>query len=123
MDKSDVGRIFRLLLQFRRNAPQLKDPDFRLAWELGLAPYDYEDVKAAVVAYVRKNSFFPNLSDIVAHLTPQDAPEPVADTRYSCAEMDRYIDALFAKPETEGMRISRYAREHGISWEEAENLV
>lgn len=64
-----VSRILSLLSDYFPN--RKITPDLQRAWQLALKPYDYKDVKAQVVRYVRRNKFFPDVADITAAL-----PEP-----------------------------------------------
>ena len=60
MTKTETAKLFTLLGQFYPN----KSPttELRLAWELALEPYAYEDVRTAAIAYARGNKFFPTLT-------------------------------------------------------------
>ena len=69
MQKSEVERLFSLMGQFWPNAQQMKSKPLQAAWVMALEPYAYDDAKAAVVAYARKNKFFPDISDIASGLT------------------------------------------------------
>ena len=64
-----VSRILSLLSAYFPN--RKITPDLQRAWQLALKPYDYKDVKAQVVRYVRRSKFFPDVADITAAL-----PEP-----------------------------------------------
>ena len=82
MDKNDVDRLFRLLEQFYPNARQIRSRDTRLAWELALRRYPYEQVRAAAVAYAQRNKYFPDLADLTAPCVPREdsgreGPDPV----------------------------------------------
>ena len=75
MDQSEFGRIWTLFGELFPASPKLKSKNTRMVWEIGLAPYDLDSVTQAVMAYARKNKFFPDLADITAPL-PDPAPPP-----------------------------------------------
>lgn len=57
MDKCEVEKLFTLFSQFWPN--KQVTTKMKLAWEIALEPYSYADVRAAAVAYARRNKFFP----------------------------------------------------------------
>lgn len=66
MNRVEVNRLFALMHEFWPHAKVTKN---RMeAWALGLEPYSYDDARDAVVAYARKNKFFPDLADVTAKL-------------------------------------------------------
>lgn len=114
MDKAEAIKIFDLLQQFYPQAAALKDKKKRYAWRLALEPYAFDDVKAAVLAYASKGKFFPDLADLTAGL-PRCEDEHDVQTN-SHAWMLPYM----RKNKSDGLgNVSRYAREHGLSWEAA----
>lgn len=115
MDKAEAIKIFELLQQFYPQAAALKDKKKRYAWRLALEPYAFDDVKAAVLAYAAKGKYFPDLSDLTAGL-PRCEIKQGNGVQQSHAWMLPYIE----KNEADGLgKVSRYAREHGLSWDEA----
>ena len=117
MTREDTGRLFTLLKQFFPN--KNITPELRLAWELVLEPYAYEEVRAAAIAYTRKHKFFPDVADLTADLMPmQEEQEEPEEGRDAPADwMLKHI--LPDNPHS----VSRYARERGISWEEAKRRM
>lgn len=120
MTKDKVDQLFTMLSQFYPNK-SISD-SMRLAWEYALEPYAYKDVKAAALVYARKNKFFPDLADLTKDIAlPQDANATLwgtAKPRVSIAWMKPHVEAL-AEQERERVSVSRFAREHGMTWDEA----
>lgn len=112
MTKTETAKLFTLLGQFYPN--KAPTTELRLAWELALEPYAYEDVRTAAIAYARGNKFFPDLVDITGGLAPaqgsDETPERGARDR---SWMRKYI--LPDNPDS----VSRYARERGMTWPQA----
>ena len=73
MNKEDRQKIYTLLSKYFPNARQLKDPATLTAWGLVLGKYPYDDVKNAVIEYVARNKFFPDIADITGSLTPEES--------------------------------------------------
>ena len=111
MDREDMKGIFKLLKAFFPTAKQLQNREMWAAWLEELAPYEAPDVEQAVRQYARKNKFFPDLADLIVLLPQREDPVKNHDNAW----MTDHIDT-----KTELGSISRYAREHGISWEQAE---
>ena len=127
MEKTDVEKLFTLLGCFYPNARQLRDKNMQMAWCLALEPYAYEDAKAAVAAYARKNKFFPDIVDITGQL-----PDPAADTPeenrekwpvicvtpylQKLAERQANIPAWALALSLVGLRTWPVARADGMSW-------
>lgn len=115
MTKDETGKLFTLLKQFYPNKSVTQE--MRLAWEIVLEPYSYDDVKAAAVAYVRKNKFFPDIADLTAGLSENT---PKLYGRNSFDEPASWMLPFIKAMETEHEHsISRYAREHCLTWDEA----
>lgn len=114
MDRSEVEKLFTLFSQFWPN--KQVTAKMKLAWETALEPYSYADVRAAAVAYARRNKFFPDVADITMGIEPQE--EQAQDTMERFAWMRDYINK-----EHKWGRISRYAREHGMTWQEAKEAL
>lgn len=111
MDNTETGKLFLLLAQLWPNK-KISDHT-KLAWGLVLEPYRYADVRAAAIAYAAKHKYFPDVADLTAGLEPEEGQAEEDALRW----MDRYITLRDNAP---GLgRISRMARERGISWEEA----
>lgn len=118
MDSNDVKKLWALLAELYPRQPQEGTKTRLAAWALALEPYDYDAIRDAALAHARKNAYYPSISEITQELPPPDDE----------AWMDEYIDAghkwakIAEKQEAEiGDRfsVSRYAREHGLTWEQA----
>lgn len=73
MTKDDINKLFFLLKQFY---PKINKGDtFKLAWEMALEPYSYEQVKEATLAHVREKKFFPDIAEIVERIPKEQASE------------------------------------------------
>lgn len=122
MEKNEVGKLFTLLEQFYPNK-QISE-HMKLAWSIALESYKYGDVKAAAIAYARRNKFFPDLPDLTAGLevnageTKATDAKPI-DRKAEAAWMRKYINSDHG-----GLgRISRYARGHNVTWDEAKAVL
>ena len=123
MDREERQRIYTLLAQFYPKAKPLQSKETLTAWGMVLERYDYEAVKASVLDYAAKSRFFPNLSDLTAGLTPAAALERAEEKpRTANPQMKPYMT-----PEYEARfcdsGVSKYARAHGIPWEEARQAM
>ncbi len=119
MDRCEVEKLFTLFSQFWPN--KQVTTKMKLAWEIALEPYGYADVRAAAVAYARRNKFFPDVADITMGIEPQEEQaqeEQAQDTMERFAWMRDYVHK-----ERKLGRISRYAREHGMTWQEAKEAL
>lgn len=121
MDRRETEKLFNLFLVYWPNSEQAKSKTVMAAWALALEPFSYDDVKAATADYAAKNKFFPDVCDITGKLSPNvTAAEPERTPGQS--ERKR-IFAKYARQLSEDeegrISVSRYAREHGLSWEEA----
>jgi len=115
MTRDETGRLFTLLRQFYPNRSVTQE--MRLAWEIVLEPYGYDEVKAAAVAYVRKSKFFPDIADLTKDLA-ENAPKLHGRRSLNepAAWMPAFIEAMEAEHEKS---VSRYARERGLTWDGA----
>lgn len=119
MDRCEVEKLFTLFSQFWPN--KQVTAKMKLAWEIALEPYSYAGVRAAAVAYARRNKFFPDVADITMGIEPQEEQtqeEQAPDTMERFAWMRDYVHK-----ERKLGRISRYAREHGMTWQEAKEAL
>lgn len=120
MTKGDVDKLFALLRELYPRQPQSETAERKLAWFLALEPYEYEAVRAAALAHARKSDFYPSVSEITAGIvSSSEQDEPPKPER---SERNR-IFAKYARQLSEDeegrISVSRYAREHGLSWEQA----
>lgn len=106
MTDPEISKLFTLLEQFFPAAAKKKGDRFTLAWRLALSPYRYEDVKAAALAYVRANKYYPDLADLTAGLVPVQQPARRSDHGW----MRPYLD-----PDYTPHPITAYAARHGVT--------
>lgn len=106
MTKDDVEKLFLYFAQIYPNKTFTEN--MKYAWELSLKPYPYETVREAAGKFRRENKFFPDVDELVA-LMPKSK---------SKLEMRPYVEKL---SDDYGKHISpsHYAREHGMTWEQA----
>ena len=72
MSGNDFEKIWRLLGSLYQGAAAKKGPVDKAVWKHALAPYDMTTVSEQIMAYARRNKFFPDLADITAHLIADD---------------------------------------------------
>lgn len=88
-----------------------------LAYQLALEPYSYDEVREAVIACAREKRLYPAPAEIIAHMK-----SPATAKTEDRTWMKPYIDDL-VKREKARVSVSRYAREHGMTWEEANEVL
>lgn len=66
MTKSETDQLFELLRLYFPNNRKIDNKKIRNAWFLLLEPYSPEEVKAALVAYLRSNRNLPDPQDIAS---------------------------------------------------------
>ena len=117
MTKGDVDKLFSLLRELYPRQPQSETAERKLAWFLALKPYEYEAVRAAALAHARKSDYYPSVSEITAGLpVPRETEEE--KPRGAHAWMKKYLTPEYdARWHDSG--VSKYARERGLSWEQA----
>ena len=76
MDEKDCQRLLTLLQTIYPKTTKT-GPNTLAAWNLVFAPYDYEEVKAAAIAYAREHTFFPAPAELLEYL-PKPAQEQPA---------------------------------------------
>ena len=78
MDEKDCQRLLTLLQTIYPKTTKT-GPNTLAAWALVFAPYDYEEVKAAAIAYARAQTFFPAPAELLEYLPKpaQAQPAPV----------------------------------------------
>lgn len=76
MEKQDTRRLFSLIETIYPNAKQQPRTAADLeAWTLVLAPWDYDDVKQAVIVRARENRFYPDVYELTAFLPKPETPK------------------------------------------------
>ena len=98
MEKQDTRRLFSLIETIYPNAKQQSRTAADLeAWTLVLAPWDYEDVKQAVIVRARENRFYPDVYELAALLPKPETPK--AKEAPMPEPFDIYLEKFYAKCE------------------------
>ena len=79
MTKDENAKLFRLLHGLYRNAKDITE-DVELAYYIALKPYDYLEVREAVLSLAQRARFFPDVADIVELLPNSIAKRKAART-------------------------------------------
>lgn len=121
MDKNDTKKLFRLFRSIYKNADEFKDDniDTLLAWSIALGPYRYDDVREAFFKLVRTSPFVPKIAELCGMI---DSKTQVGASlrRGAGYEWQALIDSGRYRDAADDFgNASRYAREQGITWEEA----
>lgn len=67
LERKDINCLFELLALYRGgDDPHLSQKGLRSAWLLVLKPYDRDDVREAIGAWFRKNTYWPRPQEIAA---------------------------------------------------------
>lgn len=128
MDSNDVKKLWALLAELYPRQKQAETKERLAAWALAMEPYDYDAIKTAALAHARKSDYYPSVSEIVANLPQPDKnawmDEYISDKPCAGLEWQRSIDAgrSFDAADELGA-VSRYAREHDLSWQEAKEAL
>lgn len=122
MEKKKVEELFAFLSKLYPKAKEFTDKDTVLAWSYVLEPFEYSEVRAKVSEWARSHDYPPRVSEITAGLvSPSEQDEPPKPER---SERNR-IFAKYARQLSEDeegrISVSRYARQYGLSWEEAKS--
>lgn len=88
-----------------------------LAYRYALSDYTYPQVREGVLAAGRKSRLYPSVAEIIAGIP---ASEPSAREKAPPMWMLRYIQK---RGDRHTRSVSRYAREHGLTWQEAEEVM
>lgn len=68
MDTAEFGNLWTLMANLFPASPKLKKQNMKKVWEIAVSSYALEDVTSSMVAYARKNKFFPDIADITSGL-------------------------------------------------------
>ena len=124
MTKDEMTKLAGMLDAFFTSAPANRrasaNENIFLAYSLALEPYPYAKVREAVIEHSRKSRMYPDPAEIIACM-PQDPNTTLwgaAKAKTSVAWMKPHLEVLAALEE-ERESVSRYAREHGMTWDEA----
>lgn len=119
MTENEKQQVWNVLCAEYQNLPQSKSERVKRIWFKALENYRCSDVTDAVMGFISKNSFFPHVADITANLKRIDE-HAEQESRKDISWMPPYIH----KNQADGLgNVSRYAREHGLSWEAAKAAI
>lgn len=122
MIKTETDKLFRLLKELYPNTGRFSDESAKLAWQLVLEPFEYDAIKAAAVAFARHHKYPPDPRDLCAGMVPDASKEPAREDAGSAWE--RWIAEGKARDAADELgSVSRYARENGLTWEEAKERL
>ena len=121
MTEKDMKPLGRLLDSLFPSAPAAlrisANEHTALAYRYALSPYTYEQVREGVLAAARTCRMYPSVAEIIQGIP---APPPQSSAPQAAAWMLPYI----RKRDVRHPRsISRYAREHGMTWQEAKEAL
>lgn len=112
MDKNDVEKLWTLLKELYPRQKQKDTDDRRLAWELALKPFSYGAVRQAALAHARKSDYYPSVSELVGNM-PRESTMESSGMAWQKHIEERGLDF------DSDCSVSRYAREHSMTWPEA----
>ena len=96
MEKQDTRRLFSLIETIYPNAKQQSRTAADLeAWTLVLAPWDYEDVKQAVIVRARENRFYPDVYELGPFLPKLEKPN--AEEAPMPEPSDAYLEKFYVR--------------------------
>lgn len=122
MTLKDVYDLFDLLEIYFSGHPGLSVKNIRPAWLSVLEPYSREDVKKAVVEYLRTNTNFPRPQEIAVLCPPIPMTNLAKAESHTAAKISgpmdarakKAQDALFARMKAERERLIPLRRAAGI---------
>lgn len=95
-----------------------------VAYWYALKPYTYQQAREGVLAAARGSRLYPSVAEIVAGIPAPPQDEPAVDeqrgSEQEAAWMRPYIRQNAAAADRS---VSKYARDHGVTWEEAEEAM
>ena len=123
MDKKETEKLFRLARSIYRKAEEFADSsgnaDTLLAWSIALEPYSYDEVREAFFQWVRSSPFAPKIAELVSFLPQKPGAETSSNGAGEAWQAAIDTGKCFDAAETLGS-VSRYAREHGLTLEQAD---
>ena len=116
MDKSEVKKLWALLAELYPRQTQAATPERLGAWAMALEPYSYEQIRGAALAHARRNQYYPSVAELTDHL-PREEARAFTDAGIM---WERWIAEGKARDAADELgSVSRYAREHNMTWDEA----
>lgn len=126
MDRKETEKLFRLARSVYRKAEEFSDSsgnaDTLLAWSIALEPYSYDEVREAFFQWARSSPFAPKIAELINFLLQKPGAESSSNGAGEAWQAEIDAGKCFDAAETLG-NVSRYAREHGLSWREAKKAL
>lgn len=117
MTKEEMVKLSGMLDAFFTSAPAGQrasgNENIFLAYFLALEPFSYAQAREGIIVHSRKSRMYPAPAEIIACM-----PEAAAGEEEDAAPRDRSWMRKYILPEDPDS-ISRYAREHGMTWPRA----
>lgn len=117
MTKDEMGKLSGMLDAFFTSAPAGQrasgNENIFLAYFLALEPYSYAQAREGVIVHSRRSRMYPAPAEIIACM-----PETMADEGETTLPRDRSWMRKYILPDDPDS-VSRYAREHGMTWPQA----
>lgn len=117
MTKEEMVKLSGMLDAFFTSAPASQrasgNNNIFLAYYLALKPFSYAQAREGVIAHSRSSRMYPAPAEIIACM-----PEAVAGEGETAPPRDRSWMRKYVLPDNADS-VSRYAREHGLTWEAA----
>lgn len=101
-----------------------KNRNVAVAYWYALKPYTYQQAREGVLAAARGSRLYPAVAEIVAGIPtpPQDEP-PASAQRGSEQEAAWMRPHIRHNAAAADRSISKYARDHGVTWEQAKEAM
>lgn len=117
MTKKEMVNLSGMLDAFFTSAPASQrasgNNNIFLAYYLALEPFSYAQAREGVIAHSRNSRMYPAPAEIIACM-----PKAVAVEGETAPPRDRSWMRKYVLPDNADS-VSRYAREHGLTWEAA----
>ena len=125
MDAIEVKKLWALLGELYPRQKQNDSENRLLAWSMALEPFEYTAIREAALAHARQCDYYPSISELTAHLPNPDKnawmDEIIEenDRRFGAGRLWQLFIDKQGLADGDEFSVSRYAREHGLTWEQA----
>ena len=117
MTKEEMVKLSGMLDAFFTSAPAGQrasgNENIFLAYYLALEPFSYAQAREGIIVHSRKSRMYPAPAEIIASM-----PEAAAGEGETAPPRDRSWMRKYIPPEDPNS-VSRYARQHGMTWQKA----
>lgn len=101
-----------------------KNKHIAVAYWYALKPYTYQQAREGVLAAARSSRLYPAVAEIVAGIPTPPQDEPAAGVRRGSEQEAAWMRPYIRRNAAAADRsVSKYARDHGVTWEEAEEAM